>query len=513
LKRFLFGLGRFFKTAFKPTQTSLLSAALGALSAFSFAPFSIFPLIVIGLSGLFWLWMKSGSATESTRLGLWFGLGLFGVGASWLFSSMYVYSGVLLPLAVLLTFGWVLFLSLSVALSGWLSYYFRGRSSGVLNLVLLFPALIVLGELFRGTIFGGFPFLLSGVTHLHTFLDGYAPWLGVWGVSWAVALTSGLFVWMAFSKKWLISIVALSFVWGLGWALKQVQWVSPVGQPIEVALVQGNIPQELKWKRTEFFPSVKKYISLTKQNWDVDLVVWPETAIPAYYKVVENGMLLQFMKDVSIMDTDVVVGVIDADEGADNYYNALVNLRQPEDRYYKHHLVPFSEYFPFDDAFSFLAGLFDIPYATFSAGDLGQKPLKLGGQDAALSVCFEMAFGEELASQLPEAKYLITVSNDAWFANTFEPAQQLKDVQMRALELGREIARSTNTGYTVVVDTKGRIKHEIPPYEEGVLRGQVQPYDGLTFYAEWKKLPIYTLLALILCFFLYRRYHALSQHD
>lgn len=111
-----------------------------------------------------------------------------------------------------------------------------------------------------------------------------------------------------------------------------------------------------------------------------------------------------------------------------------------------------------------------------------------------------MAFGEELARQLPQAEYLVTVSNDAWFAHTLEPAQQLQDVQMRALELGREIARATNTGYTAVVGVDGRIKAEIAPYQEGVLRAEVQPYQGLTPYAQWQRLPIVLLVGLILLF-------------
>lgn len=130
----------------------------------------------------------------------------------------------------------------------------------------------------------------------------------------------------------------------------------------------------------------------------------------------------------------------------------------------------------------------------------------LGGQLAGLSICYETAFGDELAQKLPEAKYLITVSNDAWFAHTFEPAQQLQDVKMRALELGREIARSTNTGYTAIIDVQGKVKHEIPAYERGVLRGEIQPYEGLTFYAEWGKTPVLFMLFSLFAFMLAKRY-------
>jgi len=506
LKKLFANAGRGLISVLTPDKNVLIAAVLGAASVFAFAPFSFAPIILATIAGLFMLWLDAKTSMDSVKIGFWFGLGMFGLGVSWLFSSMYFYSGVLLPVAVVLTAGFVIFLSLSIALAGWLAFYFKNPERPAGNLVFLFPAVWLVAELVRSIIFGGFPFLLSGVTHLDTWLDGFAPVFGVWGVSWALAISSGLLLWLFRTKSWVAASVSLCLLWSAGGLLQNVEWVKPLDKPIDVALVQGNIPQEKKWERDEFFPTLETYISLTKQNMDADLIVWPETAVPAYYKVVERGALQKFIKDAQILNTDILIGVIDGDIGANNYYNALVNVHNPEDRYYKHHLVPFSEFFPFTSAFEFVTALFDIPFATFSAGSPDQKPIKLGGHEAGLSICYEMAFGEELAEQLPQAKYLVTVSNDAWFANTFEPAQQLQDVQMRALELGREIARTTNTGFTAIVDIKGNIKAEIPPYEEGVLRGEVQPYEGLTFYAEWKKLPVLFMLFMLFGFLIAKRY-------
>mgnify|MGYP002062238668 CR=1 FL=1 len=496
----------FLKNVFVPAKQHGLALLLGAMSVFAFAPFDVSPLMLASIAGLFMLWLDAESRFEAAKIGLWFGFGQFGLGVSWLFSSMYFYSDVALPFAVILTAGFVLFLSLSVAIGGWITHYFKNPNRPGLVLTLLFPAVWVLVELIRSSIFGGFPFLLSGTTHLHTWLDGFAPVFGVWGVSWAVAISAGLLLWLFKQKSWVAASMSLCLIWSLGGLLQQVEWVKPVAKPIDVALIQGNIPQEEKWLPNAFYPTLKTYIGLTKQNMDADVVVLPETAIPAYYDVVEKGALLGFIKDAKLLNTDILVGVIAGGANSEHYYNALINVHNPEDRYYKKHLVPFSEFFPFTSAFAFVSGLFDIPFATFTHGPSDQKPINLGGQDAGLSICYEMAFGEELARQLPQAKYLITVSNDAWFAGTFEPAQQLQEVQMRALELGREIARSTNTGYTAIVDIKGNIKQQIPAYEEGVLRGKVQPYEGLTFYAEWKKMPILFLLFAYFGFLLAKRY-------
>ncbi len=491
---------------FNPQKSHLFALLLGAVSVLAYAPFEFSPVILGSLAGLFWLWLKAENSFDGFKLGLWFGLGLFGVGVSWLFSSMYFYSGVPLFFAVLATFVFVLFLSLYSGLAGWLARYFYDARRTGLMLFVLFPAVWVLSELLRGMLFGGFPFLQVGTTHLGTWLDGYAPLLGALGVGWAVAISAGLLVWFVIQRSWIGPSTLLCLLWSIGGLLQDVKWVEPVNKPIDVALIQGNIPQEKKWDQEEFYPSLKTYVSLTKQNMSADLVVWPETAIATYYSVAEQGALRTFIKDAKLLNTDILAGVIAGEEGSDNYYNALVNLHNPEDRYLKTHLVPFSEFFPFHSVFQFLSGLFDIPFATFSHGPEGQKPLMLGGQPAGASICYEMAFGEELAQSLPEAKYFVTVSNDAWFAHTLEPHQQVADVKMRALELGREIARSTNTGYTVIVGVDGEIKASIEPYQTGVLRDTVQPYEGLTFYAEWKQLPVQFMLFVIFGFILSKRY-------
>lgn len=493
-------------SAFVPRKNHLIAFLLGVVSVFAYAPFSYSPVILISLAGLFALWLEAESRLDGFKLGMWFGLGQFGLGVSWLFSSMYFYSGVHLIAAVLATFAFVLFLALYTGLSGLLAFAFRDGKRTAPALFLLFPAVWVLGEYLRATLFGGFPFLPLGMSHLDTWLEGYAPLLGVLGVSWAVAMSAGLLLWFVKQRAWLLPSVLLAALWIGGGFLQQVEWVKPVGKPIDVALVQGNIPQEEKWQKQNFYPTLKSYVTHTKQNMDADVVVWPETAIPTYFDVVEKGALYSFIRDAKLLNTDIVVGVITGDEGGDNYYNAVVNLHKPEDRYLKSHLVPFSEFFPFHSLFEFLTGLFDIPFSTFTAGSADQPPMMLGGQLAGLSICYEMAFGDELARYLPDAKYLLTVSNDAWFAHTFEPDQQVQEVRMRALELGREIARSTNTGNTIIVGVDGVVKQSIPPYEEGVLRGDVQPYEGMTFFAEWRNLPVLFMLFTIFAFVLSKRY-------
>ena len=388
----------FLKRVFLPQKVHLIALLLGALSVLAFAPFNFSPVMLASIAGLFLLWLEAETRFEAAKIGLWFGLGQFGLGVSWLFSSIYFYSGVALPFAIILTLGFVIFLSLSTALGGWIAQFFKNAKQPGLVLSLLFPAVWVVIELVRSTIFGGFPFLLSGTTHLHTWLDGFAPLLGVWGVSWAIAISAGLLLWLFKTRSWVRASLALCLMWSSGGLLQSVNWVEPVDKPIDVALIQGNIPQEKKWLTDEFYPTLKTYIGLTKKNMDADVVVWPETAVPAYYDVVEKGALQGFIKDAKLLNTDILIGVIAGGKKSDNYYNALINVHKPEDRYYKQHLVPFSEFFPFSSAFAFVSGLFNIPFAEFSPGDSNQQPIKLGGHEAGLSICYEMAFGEELVN-------------------------------------------------------------------------------------------------------------------
>lgn len=494
---------------FNPNRSAVYAFALGMASVLAFAPFNISPAILATLMGLFLLWQKSETTFDAMRIGLWFGLGMFGVGTSWLFSSMYFYSGMNIVTSALATLVFVVFLSLYLMIAGFLVAKLKQSNPqrAWIDLAVMMPMVWVLMEWVRGSWFTGFPFLLVGNTHIGTWLDGYAPVFGVLGVTWAIATSAGLFLLLLKSRMWLQVSAAFAFVWLTGAGLQKVQWVKPVDKPVKVALLQGNIPQDKKWLESEFTPSMKVYVGQTKKNMDADVIVWPETAIPAYYDLVEKGVLNSFIEDAGLLKKDILLGVIARNEDHSKYYNALVNAANPNERYYKKHLVPFSEYFPFSNFFKALSLLFNIPFSEFSQGDLVNKPMKLGGQMAGVTVCYEIAFGDEMAQTVAQTRYLITVSNDAWFAHTFEPAQQVQDVQMRALELGREIARSTNTGYTIIVGIDGQIKKEIPPYKAGVLKGDVQPYEGETFFAKWKMLPIQVLMAIGLLFVLGARFH------
>lgn len=492
--------------AFNPKRPAIVAFILGAASVSAFAPLNFSPAALVALVGLFTLWAQAPNRFEGFKIGLWFGLGQFGFGVSWLISSMYFYAEVPLPLAIIATFIFVLFLSIYVGLAGWVAQYFADKDKPFLTGTVIFPLVWVSFEWVRSSLFGGFPFLLMGTSHLDTWLAGFAPIFGVLGVSWAVALSAAALYLIINHKAWITASTLLAVIWLSSSMLYKIDWVEPDGLSARVALVQGNIPQEEKWLSAKFIPNLTTYVNHTKQHLDADIIVWPETAVPAYYDVVEKGALRSFISDAKLLETDILMGVITRNADKTEYYNAIVNAHNPQQTYQKSHLVPFSEFFPFSTLLSKLSEFFNIPFSEFTAGDKHQAPMQLGKFKVGLSICYEMAFGEELAANLQDAQFLITISNDAWFANTLEPAQQLQDVRMRALELGREIARSTSTGFTAIVDVKGQIKQEIPAYQEGVLKGEIQPYKGTTPYVFWQQMPILFMFSLLYGFLIAKRF-------
>jgi len=498
-------VGRALLGLWRPRWVHIQAAGLGALAVFAFAPFSFAPLALLSLSGLFWLWYRSERPGDAFKVGFWYGLGLFGVGASWLFSSIYVYGGAPLPLALLAVVAWVIYLSLFPALAGWLAKRFTHPGS-VWGLLIIYPAAWVAGEYLRGHLLGGYPVLNLGTSHILTWLDGYAPLLGVYGVGWALALSAAALVWLIERGAWIGAPLVFAAVWLAGGSLSDVRWTTPHGQPVDMALLQGNIPQEEKWQPEKFYSQLQTYVRMTKQNLGADVIVWPETAVPGFFDLVEKGALKTFIRDAQILKKDILIGTIwrEADQ---RYHNALVNIGQnPYGVYKKYHLVLIGEYYPFAEVLAPLFTWLNIPFDQFSPGPFPPEPMRLGRYHAGMAICFETQFGEELRYQLPKANYFITVSNDAWFAHTLEPAQALQEVQMRAKALGRPFARATNTGYTALIDVDGRIIEQLPAYAPGVLRANLQPYTGLTPFARWGELPLLFLLGSVFGFVLALRY-------
>lgn len=476
---------------------AMVAFVLGGLAALSFAPVGWFLLIMLGLAGLAALF-DTASPRRAFTLGWLFGLGFFGVGVSWVYISLSVYGGMPSWLAAFAVFLFCGFLALFPALAAWATVRYSGP--GLFRLLLVFPLMWTGVEWMRGWIFTGFPWLASGYAQVPDGpLAGYAPLLGVYGLSWLSAISAGVLIWLLRSiwlpGKWMAPFAVLLGVLGTGEGLKHIDWTMPTGAPLTVALVQGNVSQEMKWRPEKTPKTLADYAAHIKAA-RAQLIILPETAFPVFYEDMRPSYLAELRELAQGRGADILAGVPTGDLGG-AYYNSVVSIgAAPAQFYHKQHLVAFGEFVP--PGFGRIVKVLHVPLSNFSRGGKQQPPLSVAGQKVAVNICYEDVFGEEIIRSLPEATLLVNVTNDAWFGDSFAGWQHAQMSQMRALETGRYMLRATNTGVTAIIDQKGRVVSALPEFTTATLEGQVQGYIGMTPYARWGNAPVVLLLITLL---------------
>jgi apolipoprotein N-acyltransferase len=493
----------------------IASGLAGLALPLSFAPFYLFPLAPLSVAVLFTVWTRV-PARRAFLCGLLYGLACFGFGVFWIHES-FQFSHIAIGWALLLTGLLDVFLALYPAIVGY--GVVRLCRIGIVDrrygLLLLMPAAWVLAEWLRGWFFTGFTWLQLGYSQVGTPLQGLFPVGGIYAASWAVAVSAGLLVLAAHEKgnrrwPWL---AALALMWAAAGSLGMVKWTEPAGDVLKVALVQGNMPQDKKWLPEMRRPTLERYLRLTREHWDADLIVWPESALPGL-----RGNFDAFIGDLAIEaranNSHVVFGVPVLDRESLELFNSVFVVGQGngngEKVYHKRHLVPFGEFLPLDGLLRPVTEALGLPVADFSPGPGVQPLLEAAGLRLGVSVCYEIAFGNEIVKALPEADVLVTVSNDAWFGTSIGPHQHMQMARARALETGRYLLRATNTGITAIVAPDGVIESRAPQFQVQVLEGEIFPMEGMTLYARTGDSVVIVLVVLVLvgCFAASRRQSA-----
>ena len=484
---------------------SLLAALSGSLTVAGFAPLEIFVLPVITLALLFHLWQRAASPRAAAWLGFSWGLGFFLTGVSWVYVSLHDVGGMAAPIAVSATVLFCIYLALFPALSGYFARRLgvggesadrRLASTDFLRNAFLCAGLWLLTEWLRGWLFTGFPWLALGYSQTPPSpLAGYASVLGVYGVGFLAAFIAATLT-LGFRRRtaWLLIVALL----GGGFLLRGMDWTQPAGAPVTVSLLQGNIPQSLKWEPEKLPLSINTYLDLAKENPAV-LTILPETAIPLFFDELPHEI-----RNALTRQGDVLIGIpIHHRDGG--YVNGAVAMPETAtangsgsavphaghsitpvptlQTYAKRHLVPFGEYIP--PGFAWFFDLVRIPMADFSAGPPVQPPLSIAGQRIAPNICYEDLFGEEIIRALPAATLLINLSNTAWFGDSLAQPQHLQISRMRALETGRMMLRATNTGITAAIAPDGRVLGTLPPFTAGALHIEAQGFSGITPFVRW----------------------------
>ena len=498
----------------KQPVSSLLLLALGAFSVLGFAPYYFYPATIVSLMALCYCWYISASIRQTAYDGFMYGLGMFGVGIYWIYISLHTFGGMPALMAAFSTLILTAFMALFPAVVGMLSKRFF--AGGHVLMAAAIPLLWGLSDWVRSWIFTGFPWLTIGYSQVpSSFLAGYAPVIGIYGVTTLTVLVASLagllFVRghsQSIGRRRVMGVLLILFV--AGGLLKQVNWSESVGQPIRVSLLQGNIAQDIKWNPEIANQTIHQYLSMAAQS-SAKLIVMPETALPIIASEVPAEIPSQLRQIALRNQGDILVGLIERerhpDLGDTEYYNSVLNFGGDQvAAYRKSHLVPFGEFIPLKVAFGWIyRDWLDMPLSDLSRGEKYQQPMQVAGEKVAVNICYEDVFGEEIIRQLPAATLLVNVSNDAWYGNSYAADQHMQFSQARALETGRMMLRATNTGATAIIDHKGHVVAHAPHFVQTSLDGTAQGYAGTTPYVAWGNWPFVIMSCFGLLILLWRR--------
>jgi apolipoprotein N-acyltransferase len=483
----------------------IFSILAGTLLTLAFAPFShpffafISPLLLLTI------WYFS-NPTQAFWRGWFYGLGFFGTGAYWTYNSIHVYGNASIFLAFVIAYGLIAVLAIFPALVGFLLNKFFPTST-LTKYLLAFPITWVFFEWIRSWLLTGFPWLYIGNSQTPTIFKAIAPVFGVYGVSLVVTMLVGAIFLLiesaikngiedlivrkmlkiravsprrkAGSYKVRICLLTIIFLVALCSCLNSIHWTKPISQPITVSLIQGNIPQEIKWNPEHTQKILAAYAKLTDATWNSKIIVWPEGAIPEFSWQAQN-----FIKDIATKakqhKATIIFGVPIEGLGADEYYNGMLAVGMNDSKYLKRHLVPFGEYPMFGFITKAFMALLNIPMSNFTAGPDKQPQFLANNITIAPTICYEITYPEEFLDFFPAAQLILNISDDSWFGHSVAEYQQLEIAQMRSIETGRYQMIATNTGITAIINPDGTIQQQAPTFQTYILNGYIVPMTGST---------------------------------
>ncbi len=476
----------------------LVSFFFGAILVGSFSPFEWAPLAFFSLAALFYL-CRELPAKQAFWLGLAFGYGQFGVGVSWVYVSLHTYGGMPPWMGVIAVF---LFSSILGVFAGFTTFSAaRLFPLGGRNRLLALAAFWVIFEWIKSWIFTGFAWLEVGVSQTPTWLFGLAPIGGVYLVSFAVTMVASCITLLSYHKK-ILPLMAMMVIFVLAWFSNQISWSSNAGKVLNVGIVQANVPINKKWQGDYRDQVIANLMSMSQQlqteqaskQAPIDLLVWPETALPLYYQQTNE----EFWQSLILPNSALLTGLVDHPDSKNSYNAAALYCDDAQQIYRKRHLVPFGEYLPMRFLLNWLLDYLQLPMSDFSSWQQPQ-PLSCGKDiNIGLSICYEDAFASEMRRNVGDATLLVNISEDAWFGDSFAPHQRLQMGQMRARELARPMVRSANSGPSAFIDHLGNVLDKTPQFEQAATSYKIQPQTGETPYKRFGDWIIWLSVILLL---------------
>ncbi|TEW56866.1 apolipoprotein N-acyltransferase [Psychromonas sp. RZ22] len=490
------------------------------MQVFAFAPFEQWWVLYPSFIGVFLLLKQAQRHHQKLFLvSFIFNLSMFIATIHWVYVSMDLFGGMPSIINATLILLLAAYLALFPTFALWISHKIPSHSLAI-RLLLILPSFWLIMDWVRGWFLTGFPWAYLGYSHADTPLVGFAPIFGVQGITLAILIICASLTLLLTKSSQKVAITLIVFLIATGYLLKQLTFTE-LQAPVKVALVQGNIDQNQKWKRDQLYPSLFKYLDLTEAGDNSDreneLIIWPESAIAAL-EIDMQRFLLPLSEELEQKGKTLLTGIINYDIHNDEYFNSIIMLgKLPKgqgysqispNRYKKHHLLPIGEFVPFEDFLRPLAPYFNLPMSSFQRGAEVQTNLQFGQSTLAAALCYEIAFPELLRKNVHEKTgILLTLSNDAWFGDSIGPDQHLEIARMRAIEFGRPLLRSTNNGVTAIYDSRGEELGRLPSNKAAVLRMQIQPAYGTTPYQQIGQTPlfIFCFLSLFLALILTKR--------
>ncbi len=501
---------------YKLLTSLILVTVAGFTATLGFAPFNLWYIPLISLTALWWTTCKHSSPLYAALFALLFFFCMHISTLWWITSVMTGFGQMSIFLALLTIALFSLYLSLFPALAFYASHRLCAGIPTVRSLILA-PALLSLAEIINSVLFTGFSWDMLGYTQIDSILSGYAPLFGVQGISLIMFVTAAYLAY-TFIRKNIVYVTVPAILMITAAPLSRFSYIEE-GNPMKVALVQGNVNTTLHWDPNHIWKELQIYYDEFIANLDTEIMIWPESAIPD----LEHNM--EKLKVISTLDKaarsngiGLITGIQYYDDKNRLFFNSMLGLgvidRQKNikykfgegNRYYKRHLVPIGEFVPFEWLLRQFGPIFNMPMSSFTRGSRNQPNIIIQDLKVASAICYEMAYNTELREQIYDnTNLIVTVSNDGWFNYTNGPVQHLFIARMRAREFGKPVLRATNNGITAVIDSDGRIVDTIPENITATLRTEFRPTYGETPFKKFGLMWVYLYIGSALLFAFLRK--------
>ena len=478
----------------RPLFEYLILGIIGASSFLAFSPFNFKLILVLTHAFLFHSVFCSNSLLGAFKRSIAWGLGYWLGGAGWLIVSIHYYGNtsiyiafiIIVLMAFLLSFifiGPICFLKLV------------GRTNNFLTHSILCAGVLIIIELLRFFLFGGFPWLLPGLILTDTISQDLIPILGVYGGSFIIYFVSLLIASSYQNKSYAQALISICFL--IVFYPHPGYNNPPLGDGMKIAIIQPSLDPFKKYVETSPRSIEDALIDLSNAQTDVDLLIWPESPLPYLNSSQQMSRLLQRTNEYPM----ILSGGWEYNNG--NLQNVM-GILGSDVTYAKRHLVMFGEYIPFESIFRGIIEFFDMPMSNITPGKRNQDMLSINGKQILGLICFDVAFPLSFINKAKTADFIVNISNDTWFGSSYGPYQHLQIVRARALELNKWIARGTSDGISTIVDNKGTIVSKLDKGSRGVLLGTIYSQKKESSFVKYGFLivPILSFILMLLSFIL-----------